>query len=99
MFTKSFQIAIALFLVLGLAVSFSGVVLAQTTYDTSGATTTNTMDTTGTTDSMDSSGTAPGVPNTGLGGNATSNILLLVISAIVTLAGVGYVYRTSLGVR
>jgi hypothetical protein len=116
MFTKSFQIAIALFLVLGLSVvSFGAAALAQTTdgytdTTTNGTTGTDTTDTTGTTDTMDTSGTTgttdtsttgttPGVPNTGLGGNATTNILLLVISAAVALAGVGYISRTSLGVR
>jgi hypothetical protein len=98
MFTKQFLFGIALFLILGLSlVGLGGVASAQTTTDSLGTTTTGTD--TGTMDTTGVDNTAPGAPNTGAGGNATTNILLLVTSAALAAIGVGYVYRTSLNVR
>lgn len=35
--------------------------------------------------------TTPGVPNTGAGGDAMTNWLILAVSGIVVLAGIGYI--------
>jgi len=51
---------------------------AQTSTTTIGATTTGSV-------------TTPGVPNTGMGGDATTNWLILATSGIVVLAGIGYI--------
>ena len=36
----------------------------------------------------------PGAPNTGAGGDAAQNVLLLVTSGLVAIAGAGYLLRT-----
>ena len=41
--------------------------------------------------------TTPGVPNTGAGGNAGLNLLLLSSSALLAAAGAGYLYRNQRG--
>ncbi len=37
--------------------------------------------------------TTPGTPNTGMGGEAAVNVLLLATSALVAIAGAGYLVR------
>jgi hypothetical protein len=59
---------------------------AQTTTDTTSTTTTTTGDTTGAT---------PGAPNTGAGGNAAMNELILLASAGIAVGGIVYLYRSS----
>jgi len=52
-----------------------------------------TTTTTGTTDTTVTS--TPGAPNTGAGGDATANVLLLGISGLVVVAGGAYFARRS----
>jgi uncharacterized protein HemX len=62
----------------------SGVAYAQTSSTTSSGSTTTTTDTTGTT---------PTAPNTGAGGDSANNMAVLVTSALVAAAGLGYLAR------
>ena len=48
---------------------------------------------TGTTGSTATTGTTPGAPNTGAGGAATANILLLFGSALAVVGGTAYLSR------
>lgn len=61
------------------------IAFAQTT-----GTGTTDMSGTGTMDTTSATGTAPGVPNTGAGGDAATNALVLAIAGVVALGGVGY---------
>ncbi len=67
----------------------SGLAFAQT-YDTTGTSGTGTS-VTGT--SAASSSTTPGVPNTGAGGDATTNLAVLGVSALVAAGGAAYLAR------
>lgn len=94
---KTFNIflstALCLTLVFGLAVTAHA--QTGTTSGSAGATTTTTLTpTTGTTGTTDTSGTAgvtttadPGFPNTGTGGDAPMNLVVLSSSILVLLAG------------
>ncbi|MES2006597.1 MAG: hypothetical protein V4436_00645 [Patescibacteria group bacterium] len=37
--------------------------------------------------------TTPGVPNTGVGGDSTTNWLILATTGVIVLAGIGYLLR------
>ena len=64
------------------------------TSGTTGTTATSgTTGTSGTTTGTGTTGTTPGAPNTGAGGNAATNIALLVASALAVLAGGTYLAR------
>ena len=45
------------------------------------------------TDDINSTSTYPGVPNTGEGGNATENIAILSVTAIIAIGAAAYVLR------
>lgn len=58
---------------------------AQTTDTTGTGTSVTDMTATGT-----GTGTTPGVPNTGAGGDAAANALVLAVTGLVALGGIGY---------
>lgn len=62
---------------LGAPLAFAQTTTGSTTYTTTGSASTTAS-------------TTPGVPNTGAGGDAAQNLLLLGISAAVALAGIAY---------
>lgn len=72
------------------ALTMGSTAFAQTasTSATTGASTTTTTNTTGT------SATTPTAPNTGAGGNAADNYLVLGASALVAAAGAAYLARS-----
>ncbi len=79
-------------LLLGAPVAFAQT--ASTTTTGTGVTASTTSSgTTGTTDTTGTSATTPGAPNTGEGGDATTNMLLLAVSGLVVIAGGAYLAR------
>ena len=73
-----------------------GIALTAIALLTSGAVasaqTTGSTTTTGTTDTSGSV-TTPGTPNTGAGGDATTNWAILAVTGVVVLGGVAYLMR------
>ncbi len=70
---------------------------ANTTTNTSNSTLTPATNASGTTSSTSgTTGTTPGVPNTGAGGNAAENMMVLVASGVAALAGILYLSRRAM---
>jgi hypothetical protein len=69
------------------------------TNDTSALTGTTTDGTAGTDGTSTTTSVTPGVPNTGAGGTAQTNLLVLLTSAAVAVAGASYMLRGSVRVR
>jgi hypothetical protein len=90
--TKKFLLVSMFSLILGLSL-FAGNVNAQTVDGTATTTDSGMTDTSGGAVDLTATTTSPGVPNTGAGGNATLNLLILLVSASIGMVGVSYLYR------
>lgn len=90
--SKKFLVISVFSLILGLSL-FAGNVNAQTIDGAATTTNSGMTDTSGGAVDLTATTTSPGVPNTGVGGNATLNLLVLLVSATIGIVGVSYLYR------